>query len=564
MIKISRHDINFVRYVKPSQIFARLWLTAKRHTLVHAAQVLPRLRGLRVGDPEPLQDRLPQPVFAPRQFCVAQPDGAYEMEFLNRRRRMRVPLSWRDRRHDVSTWLWDLHLNYMEFLESLDDCAFATIVRDWIASNPPYAAGYWRDNWNSYALSIRCVVWMQQFAARRARLDVDLQRAMIVSLWKQMNFLTNNLERDILGNHLIKNIKALLWAGRFFTGPQARWWHALGERLLSEQISDQILGDGMHYERSPAYHNQVFADLIECLTVVEPGPIHEALTAALARMAQVTADLRHPDGLVPLFNDAGLTSAYAPEACLEAYTHTTGYKVEPRRQIHLPDAGYFGIRSDDMLFLADCGAIAPDFLVAHGHGDMLSFEWSVAGRRIIVDQGVYEYSPGARRQASRSTLSHNTVSIQDAEQCDFIGSFRCGRRARARVLSYEGADGGLALTGTHTGFEHLPGGAAHARTFTVSAGRIVIDDRITYGEGPQRATARFLLHPDCAVRVHGAETRISCGDVVIVATFEKEPQVEPAEWWPDMGAAYPTRRLVLILDGASAHRSVLEVEATPR
>ena len=29
-------------------------------------------------------------------------------------------------------------------------------------------------------------------------------------------FLRNNLELDIQGNHLIKNIKALLWASSFF------------------------------------------------------------------------------------------------------------------------------------------------------------------------------------------------------------------------------------------------------------------------------------------------------------------------------------------------------------
>jgi hypothetical protein len=38
---------------------------------------------------------------------------------------------------------------------------------------------------------------------------------------EQLVFLERNLETDICGNHLIKNIKALIWASAYFTGPFA-------------------------------------------------------------------------------------------------------------------------------------------------------------------------------------------------------------------------------------------------------------------------------------------------------------------------------------------------------
>src|SRR5262249_53295111 len=152
------------------------------------------------------------------------------------------------------------------------------------------------------------------------------------SLAQQLHFLEHNLETDIGGNHLIKNIKALIWGSAFFTGPPADRWRSLGLLLLTKELPRQVLRDGMHYERSPSYHCQVFADLLEIRHVLSHDPLGDTLDAALARMAQVTVDLAHPDGLVALFNDAGLSMAYAPDLCLDAYTAVLGgSKPAPRR-----------------------------------------------------------------------------------------------------------------------------------------------------------------------------------------------------------------------------------------
>ena len=53
----------------------------------------------------------------------------------------------------------------------------------------------------------------------------------------------------------------------------------------------------------------------------------------------------------------------------------------------------------------------PRYLPGHGHADILSLEWSTGSRRVLVDQGTYQYAAGPRRRTSRSTLSHNTVRI---------------------------------------------------------------------------------------------------------------------------------------------------------
>ena len=73
-------------------------------------------------------------------------------------------------------------------------------------------------------------------------------------------FLRRHLESDVGGNHLIKNLKALAGLAVFF-GDEPLLRRSL--RRLTAQLAVQVLPDGGHYERAPAYHCQVLADLID-------------------------------------------------------------------------------------------------------------------------------------------------------------------------------------------------------------------------------------------------------------------------------------------------------------
>jgi uncharacterized heparinase superfamily protein len=534
---------HFVRHLRPGQVWARLRLSATRRTLVRLAHCLHALPGKRLGPPLPARPGPPQPLFLPRQIARRTAPGTFVLDFLHQPRTRSLPFDWYAGRLEPGTQLWRLNLHYMEFLEGLADEDLIAIVSDWIRANPPYRPGYWHDSWNAFALAIRCVVWMQQLA-RRGLLASAFRSEVEASLTQQIRFLVRNLETDILGNHLIKDLKALLWAGAFFSGAEARRWHDLGAKHLAQQLDEQVLADGCHYERSPSYHCQVFADLLECYQVLGDHPLRAKLGEALARMAQATADLSHPDGDPALFNDAGLRMAYPPRVCIGIYRSLLGVAVHPRRHIALPQAGYYGLRDHDDLLIADCGDIAPKFLVAHGHGDMLSFEYSVGGQRLIVDPGVYEYNPGWWRRYARSTAAHNTVTVDDGEQCEFFGAFRCGRRARARCLHYAATADGFVLEGSHDGFDRLPGRPRHVRRFEVSPARTVIRDRVENGRG-QVVRARLLLHPDWQVEVDGAEARLRCGRLRSRLTASTPLRLEHAWWCPDMGVRLETRRLVI-------------------
>ena len=98
----------------------------------------------------------------------------------------------------------------------------------------------------------------------------------------------------------------------------------------------------------------------------------------------------------------------------------------------LRDAGYYGARGSGHYVVCDAAPIGPDYQPGHAHGDLLSFELSLAGRRVIVDAGVHGYDGDPLRAWCRSTRAHNTVEIDGEDQCEFWGTFRVARRARPR------------------------------------------------------------------------------------------------------------------------------------
>ena len=138
------------------------------------------------------------------------------------------------------------------------------------------------------------MVWLQQLALRRASLETGFVRQVAREAGAQIAFLSAHLETDLGGNHLIKNIKALLWGARCLGTAAAVGWRRLGVRLLGRELDANMLPNGTHYERSPSYHCQVLIDLLECRHVLEDGPLRTRLDRALERMASATAALVSP------------------------------------------------------------------------------------------------------------------------------------------------------------------------------------------------------------------------------------------------------------------------------
>lgn len=561
-----------LRHTRPGQLWARLRLMAMRKASVLGARLGLAPRGW-YRAPAPAE-RLPAdprgPLF-PGAEAVARPllGLPATIDLVGTPFTLAAGMEWHPPALERGTRLELLNLHYMEYLPGLSVAARTQVVLDWIERNPPLRRGYWKDDWNSYALSIRVVVWMDLLSAGGLDVEPAQRTHVLQSLAAQLRFLAKNVESDIGGNHLIKNIRALVRGGRLFEGPEADGWLRLGARLLERELTEQVLPDGMHFELSPSYHLQVLGDLLDTRRALAPlvdGPlraVRERLDEVLGRMLKVAASVTHPDGLPSLFADGGLHMTHSTAALLRAWAlHGPRTPVPQAAEgcWSLPHAGYYGLRQGDDLLLVDCGPVGAAHLPAHGHGDALSFEWTVGGARVAVDAGVAEYHAGPLRAYSRSTRAHNTLTLDDQDQSEFWSAFRVARRAQARVEAWSG-DGAspFRLVGSHDGYARGAGAPVHRRTFEAGPGRLSVVDEVLGGSG-QEAVARLLLGPEVQVHLEPAGSRVR-GALLSVQTPAEgalrgctlhlrlmttaDLSVEPGVWMPDFGRRQEVQRLVL-------------------
>ena len=526
------------RHIPKRQLFRRLGLTLRRRLTMSAVGAIARRRQLQ---PIPIADSLPTAVFSSRSHLIQATDEGDFLCQLNRKWLIGPQVDWQLDKNQA-THLERLAFHYLEFVEALPPQRDEAVICHWIDHNPPWQQGYWLDSWNSYAVSIRTVCMMQWVALHNDSVHEDAMRKITSSVAEQIRFLCRNLETDICGNHLLKNVKALLWAGNFFRGPEAIGWTRIGRKLLWQELKAQFLDDGMHFELSPAYHCQVFADLMDCAYVLSPENRLQ-LIAALQPAAQVIADLTHPDDQISLFSDGGLDMAYSPQECLTIYKRLGGDWPTSCQSFGYEEAGYFGIRSDTGYLLFDCGPSCADALPAHGHGDILAFEWDVGTQRVIVDAGVREYEPGAERDWNRSTRAHNTVTVGGRDQCEFIKSFRVGHRAHGRCLEVQLTDSHMSVTGEYTSTHNDGQKIRHCRTISGTPATFSVRDVLTSGRS-EPAVARILLHHACRVTATSENSvLIDVGEDQVQLTSESKISICDSRWSPNFGEEYTTIQL---------------------
>ena len=361
------------------------------------------------------------------------------------------------------------------------------------------------------------------------------------SLAVQTRWLHGRLERHLGGNHLLANAVALLAAGAFFEGPEAQAWLATGERLLARELSEQILADGAHYERSPMYHALALEDLLDIHNVAQCFrlPLAPGWRAQIQRMQCWLEALTHPDGDIAFFNDATLGVAATP-ALLSLYAARLfgSASPSPAAALLLTSSGYARLGRGPATLIVDCGALGPDHLPGHAHAGTLSFELSLAAERVLVNSGVSLYSLGAERARQRGTAAHNALVLAEDDSSEVWHAFRVGRRARILELQSGETPEVHWLRAAHDGYRHLPGRNVHTRTWRLHADRLVLEDQVQ--GAPVAAVAHFHLHPllvwehsgrdlVCVTRA-GRRLRWSFSGAAAVETYQ-------SSWHPGFGHA---------------------------
>jgi uncharacterized heparinase superfamily protein len=478
--------VRTVAHLRPVQVVQRLRLRGQRALLRRFPEMARRV----------LSSAPPRVVGWPREFepldaLLTWPEPVEvlggRLRLLGNDLSLGFPFTWRP----DAPQLWLFHLHYWDWAWSLvpgsgdpaTHVAYHDLFRSWVADNPVGGPG---DAWSPYVVSVRAWSWCGQYAG--AVRGTEVEETFVRQLGLHLSFLRRHLELDVGGNHLIKNLKALIGLGTLLGDGEVV---AAACRRLVKQLNIQVLSDGGHYERAAAYHCQVLGDLIDLDALLGPsGPPELRLT--VERMRRWLGLVLLPDGSVPLLNDGYPVPREVLDVLVPGPPAPQGLTV-------LSDSGLVIARLGDVHLLADVGLPCPPDLPAHAHADTLGFLLHVGATRLVGERFTSTYEAGTQRDYERGTAAHSTLQVDGQDSTEVWGAFRAGRRARPRLEMALDRGNVLVLSASHDGYRHLAGKPRHRRTWTVEAGTIRVLDEVL-GSGEHQVEVRLHGTPAAMMR----------------------------------------------------------------
>lgn len=416
----------------------------------------------------------------------------------------------------------------------------AAHLRSWWAANPPLRGVHWI---SGIELGIRLLSWVWT----RRLLDgwpgaaglFEGNPVALHQIWHHQRWLAAFPSRgSSANNHIIAEAAGQFAAACAFGWfPSSARWRADALRSLERHLRSNTFPSGLNRELATEYHGLVLELGLAAVAEADaagvpvPGSVRLVLLRMTDALAAVVDDrLRPPrqgdsdDGHGLIVDGAGtdrwgslLATGDAVFGRLTWWPEVTGTDVRTpllaalirptappvtrpaSRPARFADAGLTILRGPAGIWCrCDGGPHGFLSIAAHAHADALSVEVRHDGVDVLADPGTFCYhgQPEWRRYF-RSTLGHNTLELDGADQSVSGGPFLWTRQARSRVLATENADtadGGVARwCAEHDGYQN----SVHRRRveLTAASRELRITDEV---RGPRRA-ARLAFHLGPAV-----------------------------------------------------------------
>jgi len=415
---------------------------------------------------------------------------------------------------------------------------FFAQLESWYSQNP-YGMGV---NWNcamEVALRATNLLGAVQIF-RHSELFDEQKLARLLAMFDQHgNFIRQNLEFSHIAtsNHYLSDVVGLAWLGIMLPELQAAAeWREFGLREVLSEMDKQVLPDGADFESSTGYHRFVLELFLYTFLLCRANNIEveERYWSKLRQMLDYVKSYLRPDGRAPLVGDSDsgqflpitkhLGDNHAYVLAIGAVAFGDAKLTVPNQELceellwtlgptglrkfetlqkdadlpgsqSFPDTGIYILRERDLYLLFNASHAGIQGRGSHGHNDALSIEVSACGRVFIVDPGTYVYTGDLEeRHKFRSTASHSTVTIDEAEQntTDPQSPFVIGNEAKPKIVAWETTDEWDFVSAEQYGYARLPESVTHSRkvTFYKSRRYWLVEDGFN-GWGEHRLDVRF-------------------------------------------------------------------------
>ena len=469
LISNTKRYFHTVRYLKAKQVFYRI-----KYALIPIKNLNKyEFNGLVHED----FSLLPLPR---SKHIVTKKNGDILIKLLNQEKVFQSKIDWS---YDEFGRLWNYNLQYADFLKQNDlPVSFREeLILDlfsWLYDGQLVP--------EPYPASLRI---MNTIRFLHEHIDsIQKTDLLLNGLYSELQYLSNRLEYHLMGNHLIENAFAMLMGGTFLNQKK---WIGLGEKILKEQLEEQILEDGAHFERSPMYHQIILFRVLEAISYhTGNSGLRKSLKTTASKMVSWLKTMTLIDGSTAHFNDSVNGQAYSTDDLIGLAKKcgvNTGLNLE------VSDSGFRKFSSQTVELIVDVDGIKPEYQPGHAHADSLSFVLSLNDKPFVVDPAVSTYNPGKQRNLERSTKSHNTVTVNDENSADVWSSFRVGRRPKVRIL-HEAKD---KITANATYCTHSGLTVEHQRSITFNNKKILITDSVKSEKNP---SGRLHFAPDTSIK----------------------------------------------------------------
>lgn len=362
---------------------------------------------------------------------------------------------------------------------------FIHLLTHWISHNP-CKAQYEQTTWRTIEAGLRCENWIKahELFCHSPYWNETLEQLFCQSLQEHMVYIKRHHDdfRKLSNWGIIEN-HGLFLAGVYLDDREAI---ACAKERLTKALQIQIHADGLHWEQSSLYHNEVLRALLDVALCAKNNRIEldtsyhdvvkKMITAHLYMTKPSGEQIANGDSDKLDARDLLVRAAYLYE---QPSFKALGYKevdfesiwdigmkgkaIYDQLEVHSPEevskaleaSGHYCMRTSwdeaSSYVHFKCGPLGG----GHGHVDLLHVDVAYLGEDILKDQGRYTYTSTPERFALKEAYAHNVVVVDDQPFTKVLDTWGYGQIAQHVQRSFVTHPLYDYVEGAHLGYMHL-------------------------------------------------------------------------------------------------------------
>ena len=286
------------------------------------------------------------------------------------------------------------------------------ITKDIIRSWMNIFSNYNPNTWKMDIIAKRIIAWASNTDITLENSDKEYKDRFFLSIIKQSNFLSKNLNSLFHGPKKIICCAAIILSGMIFKENESSY--KVGIKELERVVKNYFDENGFPKSRNP---EEVFICIKYLILIREwhkeaQRPIPDFLNEIISKCGNCYSMLSCSNKQFPLFN--GATEINYKD--YDVFLKILKYKFI-NKNYEISDL--IKIKKNKFEFFIDCGNPPPNIFAKYYQAGCLAFELVSKKQKIICNLGYGKYLSPKLTEISRSTAAHSTLYINDTSSCIF-------------------------------------------------------------------------------------------------------------------------------------------------